>query len=170
MVTDGVILGLPLPAMVRVTTRGGTYVGKLPFAATKQIICDQIAVTLGGRAAESIILESVSDGAESDLVQATELVFRARYTCGLYANNLVSLNTVKLSQLDPFAPIGSVLNDDLKSHYLRTKGIVESNTKLIEHVAEALLEQREIDGDALAEVFLAYMIETDEQPTAAVGG
>ncbi len=82
----------------------------------------------------------------------------------------MSLSAVKLGQLDPFAPIGSVVNADLKSHYLRTKGIVESNTKLIGHVAEALLEQREMDGDALAEVFSAFMIETDEQPTAAVGG
>ena len=77
------LLGLPLPAMVRVTHRGGAYVGKAPFAATKQIICDQIAVTLGGRAAEAVILGSVSNGAESDLVQATEVAFRARYTCGL---------------------------------------------------------------------------------------
>ncbi|WP_298856965.1 AAA family ATPase [uncultured Sulfitobacter sp.] len=129
------VLGLPLPAMVRVTARGGAYVGKLPFASTKQIICDQIAVTLGGRAAEAVILGSVSDGAESDLAQATELAFWARHTCGLYPSNLVSLSTAKLSQLDPLAPLGSVINADLKSHYLVAKGIAESNAKLITHVA-----------------------------------
>lgn len=156
--------------MVRVTARGGAYVGKVPFAATKQIICDQIAVTLGGRAAEAIILGSVSDGAESDLVQATELAFRARYTCGLYANNLLSLSQNKLSQLDPFAPIGSVVNADLKSHHLRAKGIVESNIKLIEHIAKGLLDQREMDGKALAEVLAAHNIDNYDQPTAPLGG
>tara|TARA_R110002012_G_scaffold17254_3_gene65529 strand:+ start:1390 stop:2196 length:807 start_codon:yes stop_codon:yes gene_type:complete len=41
-------LGLPLPDMVRITACGGAYHGKMPFAATKKVVCDQIAVTLGG--------------------------------------------------------------------------------------------------------------------------
>lgn len=148
-------LNLPLPDMVRITARGGAYLGKMPFAATKKVVCDQIVVTLGGRAAEAVLLGSVSNGAECDLEQATELAFKARYSWGLYANNLLSLSSVKLAHLDPLAPLGSVVNSDIKGHYLRAKEIVEDNANLIRQVARALLEQREMDGETLAEVLAA---------------
>jgi cell division protease FtsH len=164
------ILGLPLPDMVRVTARGGAYLGKMPFAATKKVVCDQIAVTLAGRAAEAILLGSVSNGAESDLEQATELAFKARYSWGLYANNLLSLSPVKLTQLDPLAPLGSVVNADIKGHYLRAKEIVEGNAKLVQRVAAALLEQREIDGKTLAEVLAAQTITCHDRSTDILGG
>ncbi|WP_050763182.1 AAA family ATPase [Roseobacter sp. GAI101] len=163
-------LDLPLPDMVRITARGGAYHGKMPFAATKKTVCDQIAVTLGGRAAEAVLLGSVSNGAEADLEQATELAFKARYSWGLYANNLLSVGSVKLAQLDPLDPLGSVVNSDIKGHYLRAKEIVEGNAKLVERVAEALLEQREIDGDALAEVLAAHDITNSDRPTEALVG
>ncbi|UWR27917.1 AAA family ATPase [Sulfitobacter sp. S223] len=164
------ILGLPLPDMVRITARGGAYLGKIPFAATKKNVCDQIAVTLGGRAAEAVLLGSVSNGAESDLEQATEIAFKARYSWGLYPNNLLSLSSVKLTHLDPLAPLGSVVNSDIRGHYLRAKEIVEDNVKLVERVAAALLEQREIDGDALAEVLAAHNITNSDRPTEALIG
>lgn len=86
---------------MRVTPRGGAYLGKMPFVATKKVVFDQIVVTLAGRAAEAVLLGSASNGAESDFVQATELAFRARYSRGLYSNNLLSLSTIKLSQFAP---------------------------------------------------------------------
>ena len=69
-----------------------------------------------------------------------------------YANNLLSLSSMKLAQHDPLAPLGSVVNSDIKGHYLRAKEIVEGNANLIQQVAKALLEQREMDGQALKEV------------------
>jgi ATP-dependent Zn protease len=164
------ILGLPLPDMVRITAHGGAYFGKIPFAATKKVICDQIAVTLGGRAAEAVLLGSVSNGAESDLEQATELAFKVRYSWGLYANNLLSLSPVKLTQLDPLTPLGSVVNSDIKGHYLRAKEIGEGNAKLVQRVAAALLEQREIDGKTLAEVLAAHTITSHDRSTDILAG
>lgn len=164
------MLGLPLPALVRVTARGGAYLGKMPFVATKQIVGNQIAVTLAGRSAEAVLLGSVSNGAESDLTQATELAFRARYSWGLHASNLVSLSDVKLSQLDPLAPLGSVVNADLKGHYLRAKEIVQDNANLVKRVAEALLDHREMDGEALAEVLSAENVTSDGNEAGLLTG
>jgi cell division protease FtsH len=113
-------LDLPLPDMVRITARGGAYHGKMPFAATKKVVCDQIAVTLGGRAAEAALLGSVSNGAESDLEQATELAFKARYSWGLYANNLHSLRSMKLANLDPLHAL-----DDIPEHLFRISEVHE---------------------------------------------
>ena len=164
----GHVLGMPLPSIVRVTPQGGAYVGKPPFAVTKRSVGDWITVTLAGRAAEACVLGCVSSGSESDLRQATEMAFRARYSWGLHGNNLVSLNEMKLAQLDPLAPLGSIVNADLKSHYLKAKEIVEANLRRIDLVAEVLLEQREMCGDKLAEVLsdASMRIEKDVQSSA----
>lgn len=74
---------------------------------------------------------------------------------------------MKLAHLDP---LGSVVNSDIKGHYLRAKEIVKGNAKLVERVAAALVEQREIDGDALAEVLAAHNITNSDRPTEALVG
>lgn len=162
-------LGLPLPEIVRVTPQGGEYVGRKPFAATKRAIDDQIVVTLAGRAAEACIIGSVSDGAASDLVQATELAFRARYHWGLYANNLLSLSTQKMLDLDPLSPLGSIVNADLKSRYTRAKDVAETHASTIRRVADALLEHREMDGASLSKLlFTPEMHSPDQQSISKV--
>lgn len=157
-------LGLPLPEIVRVTPQGGEYVSRKPFASTKRAIDDQIVATLAGRAAESCIIGSVSDGAASDLVQATELAFRARYHWGLYANNLLSLSTQKMLDLDPLSPLGAIVNADLKSRYTRAKDIAEKNASTIRRVADALMEHREMNGASLSKLLKApETLSADEQ-------
>jgi len=145
-------LGWPLPQTVRITSRGGQYVTTKPFAATKQSIDDQIAILMGGRAAEACIVGKVSDGAADDLEQATELAFRARYSWGLYGASLLALNDQKMATLDPLSPLGAVINTDLKKHYARAKDFVQVHKEGIRRVADALLEHREMDGSALAEL------------------
>ncbi|MEP4929482.1 MAG: AAA family ATPase [Hyphomicrobiales bacterium] len=145
-------LGWPLPRTVRITSRGGQYVTTKPFAATKQSIDDQIVILMAGRAAEASIIGKVSDGAADDLEQATELAFRARYSWGLYGNNLLALNYKKMATLDPLSPLGSVVNTDLKNHYTRAKELAQDHENSIRRVADALLEHREMGGSALAEL------------------
>lgn len=158
-------LSLPLPEIVRVTPQGGEYVSRKPFASTKRAIDDQIVATLAGRAAEACIIGSVSDGAASDLVQATELAFRARYHWGLYANNLLSLSTQKMLDLDPLSPLGSIVNADLKSRYTRAKDIAETNASTIRRVADALLEHREMNGASLSKLLVTSETYSPDQQT-----
>lgn len=145
-------LGCPLPEVVRITPRGGQYVTRKPFAATKQTIENQIVILMAGRAAEACIIGDVSDGAADDLNQATELAFRARYSWSLNGNSLLSLNDQKMATLDPLSPLGSVVNTDLKNHYARAKGIVQIHSDSIRRIADALLEHREMDGSALSKL------------------
>jgi ATP-dependent Zn protease len=58
------------------------------------------------------------------------------------------------------------VNSDIKGHYLRAKEIVEGNANLIQQVAKALLEQREMDGEALAEV-LAVQFDNGKSTTCS---
>ena len=145
-------LSCPLPEIVRVTPRGGEYVSRKPFAATKQTVDNQIIAVLAGRAAEACIIGNVSDGAANDLEQATELAYRARYSWGLYGNNLLALSDQKMTTLDPFSPLGSVVNTDLKNHYARSKEIAQVHADSIKFIADALLEKREIDGAAMSKL------------------
>ena len=158
-------LGLPLPEIVRVTPQGGEYVSRKPFASTKRAIDDQIVATMAGRAAEACIIGSVSDGAASDLVQATELAFRARYHWGLYANNLLSLSTQKMLDLDPLSPLGSIVNADLKSRYTQAKDIVVKHSSTIRRVADALLEHREMNGSEISKLLKAPETLSGDQQT-----
>jgi Cdc6-like AAA superfamily ATPase len=147
------VLGLPLPDALRLTVQGGEYVSKRANAAVKSDIENQIAVALGGRAAEECLLGHVSDGAMSDLEQATDLIFSMRYKWGLCQNNLLSLSSDKKNDLDPLSPLGAVLNADLKRIYLRSKKLIEENQDLVQLVADALQAQRELSSNDLSSIF-----------------
>ena len=146
-------LGQPLPRWVRVTAKGGEYFGTGQDLFTKQSAQDRIAVILGGRAAEDICLGEVSNGAEDDLAQATNLAFDVRHRWGLQADNLMSLSLTKRQDLDPCSQFGTLINRDLNAQYTRAKKIVGDNQELVEHLARELIKHRELAGNEIAELF-----------------
>lgn len=62
------------------------------------------------------------------------------------------------------------MNSDIKGHYQRATEIVEGNATVVERVAAALLEQREVTGEALAELLAMQSIANHDRTTEILAG
>jgi cell division protease FtsH len=80
-------LDLPLPVRARVSPTGGEIIRPAPEIYTPETIKHELAYLMGGRAAEQVLLGSISSGsgggAGSDLDQATDIVIAQEHQWGL---------------------------------------------------------------------------------------
>ncbi len=145
-------LGKPLPERVQITVQGGEYHSWPETCLTAALYEDQLAILMGGRAAEVLLLGAPSNGGTTDLQDATALAFQARHQWGLYDNTLIALPADLVQTLTPSHGIGKQINEDMQAALLTAREIIEERQDQLTQIAEALLTHRELTRDMLEEV------------------
>jgi cell division protease FtsH len=130
---------------------------------TKSKLEDEIAMALGGRAAESIVFDEISSGASSDLRKVTEIArsmikqWAMSDTLGQRTfgqkDELVFLGREISEQRDYSEEMAAAIDHEIKAlvdrAYDRAKEIILNHRGKLDKIVEALLEKETIDGDEL---------------------
>ncbi len=141
---------------------------------TREYLHDKLAVLMGGRAAEELVLDTATSGAENDLKEATRLARRMVLDWGL-ADELghLALHTapedVYLENGYRHPPeyseatardIDDAVRHILDTAYERARSVLETHSAGLDAVAEALIEQEVLTGDEVDAILSA----SDMQP------
>lgn len=144
------------------------YVMQVPeeekFLMTKEEMITEITTFCGGRAAESIMFESVSTGASNDIEKATSM---ARSMVTLYGMSeqfgMVGLESVENRYLDgrrvlncsemTAAKIDEEIMRIMKECYEHAVSFLKDNQEVMDKIAEFLYEKETITGKEFMKIF-----------------
>ncbi len=133
------------------------YLPKEKYIKREGEILDDICMTLGGRAAESVIYDKISTGAQSDLDYVTKSAYNMVMVYGLSEKvgnvsyyDMMNQNTFH----KPFAEdTQRIIDSEVKSiidiQYLRAKNLLIEKRVELEKLAHALLEKEVLFKDDL---------------------
>ena len=140
----------------------------------KRGLLGQIAMTMGGRAAEHLVFKRFTTGASDDLKRATELARKMVCQWGM-SEKLGPLTYTEdaghvflgrdLQQHKEFSNESMRMIDEevleiLNSSYERAKKILKTNRKVLESLAKTLLEKETIDGDQVLQAMQQFAPKT----------
>ena len=131
------------------------------YILTEDELTDRVAVMLGGRAAESTVLGTLSTGASDDIMKATDLVRRMITEFGMseklgsvryagqqmqYLGSAVQEN----AQLSPHTEevIDTEVRRVVTEQLERAQEMLVQHRTALEHLASQLLQQETVDGSA----------------------
>ncbi len=132
----------------------------------KELLCDNISVLMGGRAAEELVLKHMTTGAGNDIERATELARKMVCEWGM-SDKLGPLMFGKkeehiflgkeMAQRRDFSEetarqIDSEIRKIVTDNYARAKGLLDSNMDALTRLATALLEKEVLDGVAIDKI------------------
>lgn len=130
---------------------------------TTEGLCDDIAVLLGGRAAEEIVFGDISTGAADDIKKANS---RARRLVTEFGMSKRLLNFAceetdghgNVRRLFPVSPemdeaIEEGRREIVNTEYARAKRIIETHRVVFDTAAEQLIREESIEGDDLRKLF-----------------
>jgi cell division protease FtsH len=135
------------------------------FSYQRRELLAKIKVALGGRAAEEIVYDEPTTGAESDIQQLTEI---ARQMVGRWgmSNAVGPLAVIPTDGRGPFLPGASEVSED-------TQKLVDSEVRrIVEEAHEevvALLRENRAKLDSLAEALLEHETLDEDEAYAAAG-
>ncbi|MBI5826569.1 MAG: ATP-dependent metallopeptidase FtsH/Yme1/Tma family protein [Deltaproteobacteria bacterium] len=130
---------------------------------SKQYLINNIAVLMGGRAAEEIVIKHMTTGAGNDIERATELARKMVCEWGM-SEKLGPLTFGKkeehiflgkeMSQRRDFSEetaedIDSEIRRIVTENYEKAKKLIESNVDALQRVAKALLEKEVLDAEEI---------------------
>lgn len=129
----------------------------------KEHLLDRLAVIMGGRAAETMIFNTATSGAENDLKQVTKLARKMvldwgmsdifRYTALGGQREEVFLGEQMGSQREyseeTAREADKAVNSILEEAYNRAETVLKKNKKAFDRLAELLLEKEEVLGDEI---------------------
>ncbi len=133
---------------------------------TREKLNQQIAMMLGGRAAESIIFQDVSTGASNDLQRVGEIAKRMVVEFGmsekignmyLGGNSEIYIGRDISHQRNYSEEMASLIDEETKRiidiGYKRAESILKSNISQMHKVVELLMEKEKIDWNDFESVF-----------------
>ena len=143
----------------------------------KRALLGQIAMMMGGRAAEHLIFKRFTTGASDDLKRATELARKMVCQWGMseklgpltYAEDAGHVFLGRdLQQHKEFSNESMRMIDEevleiLNSSYERAKKILKTYRKALESLAKTLLEKETIDGDIVLQAMQEFAPKTKRQ-------
>ena len=147
----------------------------------KRALLGQIAMTMGGRAAEQLVFNRYTTGASDDLKRATELARKMVCQWGM-SEKLGPLTYVEdaghvflgrdLQQHKEFSNESMRMIDEevleiLCSSYERAKKILTNYRKALEALSKTLIEQETIDGDCVLQAMREYEPKTKKRTVKA---
>jgi cell division protease FtsH len=148
---------------------------------SESYLLDSLAVRLGGRASENLIIGEASTGAASDLAGATQLAMKMVTEWGLsprlgpigYGSGDSPQGGPVFGQERPYAEGTQQVIDQEVSRLLseaedRARALLSDNRVALDAVIAALLEKETISGDDLADIVRLSQSVTSEPP-AVVG-
>ncbi|MCY7327968.1 MAG: ATP-dependent zinc metalloprotease FtsH, partial [Saprospiraceae bacterium] len=124
------------------------YLPKEQYITRKEKLLDDICMTLGGRAAESVVFDRISTGAQSDLDHITRLSYEMIVNYGLSekVGNVSYYSMLNDSYTRPFSEqtaflIDQEVKDMIQEQYDRSKALLRDKRKELDALAKALLEK-----------------------------
>ena len=132
----------------------------------REDLLDRLAMTLGGRAAESLVFDTATSGAEDDLEKATQLARRMVLRWGMSEGlGLFSSEArqgqvflgEEMAQRREYSEETARKADDevrkiLQEAWERAREILESNRDALDRVADLLQEKEEITGQEVLDI------------------
>lgn len=117
------------------------------FILTKDDLMGKISILLAGRAAEEIIFNEISTGAQNDLVKANELasMMVCEYGMSQYKNKTFD----KREDFNCTQFINDEINQILNSCYSDSKKLIVSNINKLNKLANTLIQKETISGNEL---------------------
>ena len=141
------------------------------FLMRKEELEGKICVLLGGRAAEMIIFNHLSTGAQDDLAKVTDIARSMVTRYGMVKTlGHVSLERAQSQFLQGEGPkyheyseatakeIDEAVKDIVENAYERTVSILTNNKELLQKSAQLLLEKETLEGEDLDEIQKAIKI------------
>lgn len=124
------------------------YLPKEQYITRKEKLLDDICMTLGGRAAESVVFDKISTGAQSDLDHITRLSYDMIVNHGLSekVGNVSYYSMLNDSFNRPFSEQTAYLIDQevknmIEEQYKRAKQLLKDKRKELDLLAKGLLEK-----------------------------
>ena len=142
----------------------------------RRALLGQIAMTMGGRAAEQLVFNRFTTGASDDLKKATELARKMVCQWGMseklgpltYAEDSEHVFLGRdLQQHKEFSNESMRMIDEevleiLNSSYERAKTILNTYRDALDSLAKTLLEKETIDGESVLQVIQKFAPKTDK--------
>ena len=136
----------------------------------REYLEDQIAILLGGRAAEQIVLETMTAGAANDIERAVEIATKMVREFGMSP-----LGPIYLSEKSPENQSPSLLdradeatNEIINAQLQRACDVVNSERDSIDRLVELLLERDTVEAEDIRRCFdpapLPYLAAREIQP------
>jgi len=127
------------------------YLPKEEYIIRKQQLLDRMCMTFGGRAAEKIIFNKISTGAQNDLDQATQLAYGMVVTYGMNKNvgNVSFYGMSKDAFNKPYSDETAAMIDDevrklVESQYKRAQQLLKEKSSELDILAKTLLKKEVI--------------------------
>lgn len=124
------------------------YLPKEEYITRTEQILDRICMTFGGRAAESIVFDKVSTGAQSDLDQVTHMAYSMVSVFGMNDKvGQVSFHSLSQDQFQrPYSDSTASMIDEevrrlLELQYVRAKNLLLERREELEALARTLLDK-----------------------------
>ena len=124
------------------------YLPKDEYITRTEAILDRMCMTMGGRAAESIIFDKISTGAQSDLDQVTRMAYAmvAVYGMNEKVGNVSYYGMMNDSFNRPYSDDTATLMDNevrklADNAYARAKALLAEHRHALETIAQHLLEK-----------------------------
>jgi len=130
------------------------------YTRSRKEMLGLIQIAFGGQCAEEIFFGDVTTGPGGDLLYATNVAADMVGSCGM-VDSLVSYAAIQNSAFNDSNIAGRVLNDPdgrgqveelLQQQKVRVRGLLESNTHLVEALRDALIEREELIGSQITDI------------------
>src|SRR5688572_8337113 len=124
----------------------------------REYLEDQIAVLLGGRAAEQILLNTMTAGASNDIQRAVEIARSMVSEFGMsplgpiYVSDPRGANAAPLSQ-NLLDRVEEAVNDIINTQLAKACEVVTASQDSIGRLVELLLEQETVEAEGIEECF-----------------
>ena len=124
----------------------------------REYLEDQIAVLLGGRAAEQILLNTMTAGASNDIQRAVEIARSMVSEFGMsplgpiYVSDPRGANAAPLSQ-NLLDRVEEAVNDIINTQLAKACEVVTASQDSIGRLVEMLLEQETVEADGIEQCF-----------------
>ncbi|MCL8208565.1 MAG: ATP-dependent zinc metalloprotease FtsH [Actinomycetia bacterium] len=136
------------------------------YLVTKDQMLDQVAMSLGGRAAEELVFGEISTGAQDDLEKATKLVRRMITEYGMSEelgpltygtrHDQVFLGRDLVRDRDYGEEVASAIDREVRrmvlQQYERAKRLLETHRDILNRLGQALIEKETLDAEELLEL------------------
>ena len=144
------------------------YVMQVPeeekYLNTEAELHDMLVGLLGGRAAEEIVFDTVTTGASNDIEKATNIARAMVTQYGMSKRfGLIGLETIESKYLDrrasmncsdvTAAEIDEEVMKILKNSYKEAKKLLKENRKLMDKLADYLIEHETITGKEFMKIY-----------------
>lgn len=136
---------------------------KEKYIYEREYLLDRLAVVMGGRAAEELIFETATSGAQNDLQQVSKLARKMVMDWGMSerfgnlafgnGNEEVFLGREMMRQREYSDQTAREIDEEVKSisreAYDRAVNTLKENREAFDQLAEMLIEHEEVSGDAV---------------------